>query len=269
MNINKKKTIGLALGSGAYRGFAHIGVIKALEKNNISIDYLSGSSIGAWVAAHYAIFRDVAKLEADFIDKPTDNLPLLLDVGLAKGLISGRKFITYLEKSFGNYTFKDVRIPLKIVATDLATGQPFVFSSGSISSAVRASTSVPLVFKPFIYNEKMLVDGGLSDPVPGRLVKDMGAEIIIGVNLYHENEFKTGRLNMSKIALLSTRIALHNLATNDLRGVDVAIEPDCSVFVKKSVFNKYFTTAAGQEMIKIGELATERALPAIKKLLQI
>ena len=98
--MKKRRTIGLALGSGAYRGFAHIGVIRSLEKHGIAIDYLSGASSGAWMAAHYAIFKDSQKLADDFINNSQRHFSLLFDFWGAGGIISGKKFFTYLENLF-------------------------------------------------------------------------------------------------------------------------------------------------------------------------
>ena len=266
--MKKRKTVGLALGSGAFRGFAHIGVIKSLKKHGIPIDYLSGASIGAWVAAYYAIFKDVDRLEKELTDKPMENLPLLFDLSWTGGFIGGQKFMAYLEKSLHYHNFSALKLPLRVVATDLVTGQPFVFSSGDVAQAVRASTSVPLVFKPMAYQKKLLVDGGLSNPVPGDLVKNMGADIVIGVNLYNKNEFVERKFTMPNVILRSTRIALHNLSKVAVRNADVVIEPDTSQFIKENSFTKYFTKKIADQMIKIGERATDKHIAEIKRLLK-
>ncbi len=265
--MKDRKTIGLALGSGAFRGFAHIGVIKSLEKHGIPIDYLSGASIGAWVAAHQAIFKDVKSMEKELVEQPKENLSALLDFGLIGGLIGGQRFSDYLGKSLHHHHFSKLKIPLKIMATDLVSGQPFVFASGDVARAVRASTSVPLVFKPLRYKNKLLVDGGLSDPVPAKLVREMGADIVIGVNLYNQKEFVSKKFTMPNVALRSTRIALHNLSKIAASNADVIIEPDTSRFINENSFSKYFTKAIAKKMIRIGEKATDKAIPEIKKLL--
>lgn len=265
--MKTRKTVGLALGAGHFRGFAHVGVIKTLEKNLIPIDYLSGSSIGAWVAAHYAIFKDIKKLERILISNPTINLPIFFDVSLTGGFISGKKFITRLEKNLHHHDFSSLKIPLRIVATDLIKGRPFVFSEGKVSKAVRASTSVPLIFKPVPYKNKLLVDGGLSNPVPTNLLRKMGADLVVGVNLYNKNEFVTRKFTMPKILTRSTRIIAHNLAKADLKNADAIIEPDTSRFVNDSGFRKYFTKKVIGELIEIGEKSAEKIIPRIKKLL--
>jgi NTE family protein len=265
--IIARKTIGLALGSGAFRGFAHIGVLKSLIKHDIPIDYLSGASIGAWVAAYYAVNQDIKKLENDFASDPSKILPMLFDFSLTGGFIGGGKVNGVLEKGLKHHTFASLKTPLKIVATDLIGGQPYIFDSGDVARAVRASVSVPLVFKPFSHQGKLFVDGGLSNPVPCELVRSMGADIVIGVNLYHKNEFVDKKFTMPKVILRSTRIVLHNLAKSDIKQADIAIEPDTSVIVKQQGLKKYFTKEAVAEIIRIGEQATDKIIPKIKKLL--
>ncbi len=266
--MEKRKTVGLALGSGAFRGFAHIGVIKSLEKHNIPIDYLSGSSIGAWVAAYYAIFKDIDKLKKEITSNPKENLPMLFDLSWTGGFIGGEKFMSFLEHNLHHHNFSALKIPLRIVATDLVSGQPYVFSSGDVARAVRASTSVPLVFKPLNYKDKLLVDGGLSNPIPGDLLREIGADIVIGVNLYNKNEFVGKNFTMPNVILRSTRIVMHNLSKVAAQTVDVLIEPDTSKYIRESSLSKYFTKEIMEAMIKIGEKATDKLIPQIKQLLK-
>ena len=267
--IKPRKTIGLALGSGGFRGFAHIGVIKVLEKHKIPIDYLSGSSIGAWVAAYYALNKEIDRFERKLLDKPLDNLPMFFDLSLIGGFIAGGKLTTYLEENLHHHTFSAVKIPLEIVTTDLKSGQAFVFKKGELALAARASMSVPLIFKPVPYHDKLLVDGGLSNPVPGDLTRKMGADIVIGVNLYHKNEFIDRKFTIPNVMLRSTRIGLYNLAKIDVQAAEVIISPDASPIIKVQGLKKYFTKEAANRLIKIGEQAAEEAIPKIKKLLAL
>lgn len=265
--MSKRKKIGLALGSGAYRGFAHIGVIRSFEKHGIPIDYLSGSSIGAWIAAYYALFQDTTALEDDLTKNSRENMSLLLDFNWSGGLIGGNKFTKYLDKKLQGHSFAETNIPLRIVATDLRTARPYIFSRGNLATAVRASTSVPIVFKPIEHDSCLLADGGMSNPVPGDLVREMGADVVIGVNLYHQNEFRRDRLNLSQLLVRSTAIMLHNLADASLDVCDAIISPDLSVFGPKSSLAKYFDQKMAREMIKTGYDAAESIIPHIKKLL--
>jgi NTE family protein len=266
--MEKHKTIGLALGSGGFRGFAHIGVIRSLEKHGIPINYLSGTSIGAWVAASYAIFKDSDKLEKDLTDKPRENWSILLDFSWTGGLIGGRKVSKFLESSLHNHDFSTLKIPLKIVTTDLITGQPYIFESGDVALAVRASISVPLVFKPISHEDKLLVDGGLCNPVPSDLLRQMGADVVVGVNVYSKKEFIGNKLSMPHIALRSMRILLYNLAEESYKTSDVIINIDLSKYSEKSSLSKYFSKEIGDEIIKIGEQETDKFIPQIKALLE-
>jgi len=268
LEFKQTKKLGLALGSGGFRGFAHIGVIRSLVKNGIRIDYLSGSSIGAWVAAYYALFKDVEQLKKDITENPKDNFLMLLDPAASGGLISGSKFYNYLKKNLQNKTFADTQLSLKILTTDLISGAPHVFSRGELALAVRASTSIPILFKPVLFEDKLLVDGGLSNPIPGKLLKDKGVDIVIGANLYHKNEFIKDKLSMTRIAIRSARIGLHNLAQSDLLFCDLKIEMDISQYEKESSFSQYFTKSIAEKVIKIGEDSTDKLIPQIKALLK-
>ena len=261
------KKVGLVLGSGGFRGFAHIGVIKTLEKHNIKINYLVGSSAGAWAAAHYALYQDSQRLEKDLVVSPSVSLPVFFDISRRGGLIGGQKFINRIDQTLHCHNFSHTKLPLKIAATDLISGQPFIFDSGELAKAVRASTSVPLVFKPVAYRGHLLVDGALSNPAPVDLARGMGADIVIAVNLYHRNEFVKKKFTMPNVVLRSTRIVMYNLARNDEKGADVVINIDASTFNFDSGLKKYFAKEIAEKLIKIGERATEKAIPEIKKLL--
>ncbi len=262
--MKKRKTVGLALGSGGFRGFALLGVLKVLEKNNIPIDMLSGASIGSWVAAHYALFHDIEKLKEEIIKNPREKLPIIFDLSWRGGFVNGEKFEKYLKKDLGLGDISQTPIPLILVATDLSTGSEIVFEKGKIALAVRASCSVPLVFKPKKYRDHYLVDGGLSNPVPCDVLRKKGADIVIGINLYHANEFINKKFTMPKVALRSTRIAVHNLAVNSCKFADVVITPDTSQLINSVKFKEYLDPKVVEALIKIGEKAAEKAIPKIK-----
>lgn len=262
-----RKKIGLALGSGGFRGFAHVGVIQVLLENNIPIDFISGSSIGALAAAYYSLHSEVAGLEGKIRDKQKGRVLGISDFGFRGGLVSGRKYEKIIETLLGHHFFEDVKIPLRIIATDLASGEPFVFKEGKLATAVRASSSVPIVFEPVKYHGHRFIDGALSDPVPVDVLKDLGADEIIAVNLYHKNEFIEKRFTFTKVALRSTRIALYNLSQQAIKNASITLNPDTSYYVQNISLKKYFSSAVVDEMIKIGRQEAEKYLPEIKKLL--
>lgn len=261
-----RKKIGLALGSGGFRGFAHVGIIKVLQDNNIPIDFISGASIGSLVGAYYSVFKELKTLEREIINPDKGGLPNLFDLGLRGGFIRGKKFERFLDKILKDFDFHDTQIPLRIVATDLISGQPYVFSSGKLASAVRSSTAVPVVFKPARVKGKLLVDGGLSDPVPVDILRTMGADIIIAVNLYHQNEFIDRHFTMIKVALRSTRIAIHNLSKHSIQNADIVLNPDISSFVHSTGIREYFDPVIAAKIIKTGAKEMEKFLPQIRKI---
>lgn len=259
--------IGLALGSGGFRGFAHIGVIQVLQENAIPIDYVSGASIGALVGAYFSVYTDLSLLETEIVMNKKYKLPALFDFGFRGGFVSGKKFELFLQRMLQQKTFQDCRVPLQIVATDLISGQAHIIKSGSLVSAVRASTSLPLVFEPFKDKGRLLVDGGLSNPVPVSILKNQGADKVIAVNLYHQHEFIGHHFSFSAIAIRSAQIGLHNLASCSLRSADVLLNPDTSAFIQANQYKKYFDPDLARALIDVGRREAKRALPAIKKML--
>lgn len=178
---NSNLKIGLALSGGAAKGLAHIGAIKALEEAGIQIDYIAGSSMGALIGAAYASGIPIDTLEK--IVTNTDlNFAKLFDPRLFQpGLIKGNKVKKFLYTLYGDKNIEDLPIPFAATATDIKTGKLYVINKGSLAEAVRASISVPIVFTPLQYKEAFLVDGGVVNPVPIDVVREMGAEHIIAV----------------------------------------------------------------------------------------
>ena len=263
--MNKKMKVGLALSSGGYRGLAHIGVIKVLMENRIPIDFVSGASAGSLVGAYLALFGEVDSLEKLILKNSKDFLPMFFDFSLIGGFIKGDKLQIYLDKIFHKAQFSQTKIPLYIIATDLVSGQPVTLSSGKIVPAVLGSISVPLIFWPLGFKEKLLVDGGLSDPVPVNILKKSGAEKVIAVNLYHKNEFVNKDFTISKVALRSTRIALHNLSKISVHDADIILNPDTSTYLESIKVSKYFEPENVKKIISIGEKEARRYIPEIKK----
>lgn len=175
--------IGLALGSGAARGWAHIGVIQALEEMGIKIDIVTGCSIGSYVGASYASGK-LPEL-ANWVESLTEwQVFALMGVGFHKGgLMSGQKVFTALEEDFTFETFEQLNKPFAAVATDLYSGREVNFMSGSVVSAVRASCSIPGLFPPTLHDNRWLVDGGVVNPVPVNMCRMLGADFVIAVNL--------------------------------------------------------------------------------------
>jgi len=175
---------GLALGAGAARGLAHIGVIEVLEENGIKISYIAGCSIGSVVGACLAVHGNIRYLKSKVMSLTKKELWHLADLTTGKyGLIKGEKIRLFVDSLLNGANFQDTVIPLNIIATDLATGQEIVFKRGIISDAVRASISIPGVFQPWVHNGRTLVDGSLTNSTPVDIVRQMGADFVIGVDL--------------------------------------------------------------------------------------
>ncbi len=177
-----KPKLGLVLGSGAARGWAHIGVIRELAAAGLKPDMVAGCSIGAFIGAAYAN-GDLDKLEEWVKALAWKEVLSLLDVSFSGGLIKGEKLIEFFQRNFVDHDFSKLDIPFACVATDLATGREKWLREGSVADAVRASIAVPGLFKPMLRDERLLVDGGLVNPVPVSLCRAMGADVVIAVDL--------------------------------------------------------------------------------------
>ncbi len=270
MQHKKKTKIGLALGSGGAKGLSHIGVIKVLAENNIPIDFIAGSSIGALIGAHYATYKDVDKLEKIALNSNWRTSLSLLDPSLSGGFLKGTK-VEYLIKGwFNGYNFDDLKIPLTTVATDLISGQEVDINNGDLVKAIRASISVPLIFKPIKYNGYLLADGGLSNPLPDDIVRKMGADVVIAVNLdnrFFDNKFDENNSSIMKTSARALNVIRYNFAQDSLKSGDIIIEPE----VREVGFvgwNKFFNSRESEEIIRMGEVATTEVLPEIKNLIK-
>jgi NTE family protein len=181
--MTKRKKIGLALGSGSSRGWSHIGVIKALNENNIPIDYIAGTSIGAYIGA-IAASGKIEEFEKIVLDMDWKKVVSLLDISVSRaGVLDGRKVLDLADRVMVAKTFKDLKIPLHVISADLKKGEEIILSKGSVRDAVRASIAIPGIFRPIELNGVLCVDGGILNPVPVNAVRNMGADVIIAVDL--------------------------------------------------------------------------------------
>lgn len=175
--------IGIALGAGAARGWAHIGIIKALEAMGIEIDVVAGCSVGAYVGAAYASNK-LTELE-DWTQTLTEwQVFAMLGVGIRRGgLASGDKVFDKLSDDLCEQSYELMRKPFATVATDLYSGREVVFNSGMIGDSIRASCAIPGLMSPVAHGERFLVDGGVVNPVPVNLCRQLGADFVIAINL--------------------------------------------------------------------------------------
>jgi len=190
-SAGKRPVIGLALGSGSARGLAHFGVIRALKEFSIPVDVIAGTSMGALVGAAYASGR-VEKLEEAFREFDWRTIGSLFDpVFPRSGLISGKKITEFVRTHVSAERVEGLPIPFCAIAADITSGEEIRMDHGDILEVVRASISVPGILTPVPRDGRILVDGGLVDPVPVSAVRAMGADLVIAVDLNHE--IVTGR----------------------------------------------------------------------------
>jgi NTE family protein len=174
--------LGLALGSGAARGLAHIGVLKVLEEADIPIDIITGTSMGAFIGAMYAAGVPVAQMEQVALELDWLSMARLLAPVLpTSGLSDGKKLVAFMAELMPVRDFKDLRLPLAITATDINTGEAVIIKQGDLLEALRASLAFPGIFSPVRFGQRFLVDGGLCNPIPTDVARNLGAERIIGV----------------------------------------------------------------------------------------
>ncbi len=178
--------VGLALGSGSARGLAHIGVIRALEEAGIHVDCVAGTSIGAVIGAVYASGK-LDSLQDAYLAMDWKKIAYFFDIVFPKsGIIDGRKLADFVREYVDTERFEELSMAFSAVATDLNTGEEVVLATGDVIEAVRASFSVPGMFTPVRMGERILIDGGIVNPVPVSVVRKMGAKTVIAVDLNHD-----------------------------------------------------------------------------------
>ncbi|GGY15001.1 patatin-like phospholipase family protein [Massilia dura] len=258
----RKVKIGLALGGGAARGFAHIGVIKALEANGIMADVVVGTSAGSVVGALYAAGNNAGALQkmAYDMDEAAISdwaLPLF---GSKSGVLKGVALQSYVNKAVNNRPIEKLKLPFGAVAADLKTGQPIMFARGNTGQAVRASSAVPGVFQPVTIGNRTYVDGGLVAPVPVRFTKEMGAEFIIAVNISTQTEAQAA-VSSLEVIMQTFSIMGQRINQYELRDADVVIQPPLGNMASNDF-------ASRARAMQAGEKATLALMPQIKQKLK-
>lgn len=255
----RKPKIGLALGGGAARGFAHIGVIKMLEAQGIVPDYVVGTSAGAVVGALYAGGFDAFAMQ---------KLAIQLDETLfadwtlrGPGLLKGEALQSFVNKHLRQRPLERLKLPFGAVATDLNSGERVFFRTGDSGMAVRASAAVPGIFQPVAINGRLYVDGGLTSPVPVRAAREMGADFVIAVDI---SAIPDGQPvdSMSAILWQTTTIMGGVIGKSELAGADIVIRP-------RLPYVKSWDFAARHEAMIEGERAALAALPGIRQKLAL
>lgn len=219
----RKPRVALALGGGAARGFAHIGVIKALETSGISVDVVVGTSAGSVVGALYAAGHGPFELQklAIQLDEASVTDWSLFD----RGLIKGEALERFINTHVGGRPIEGLRRRFAAVATDLQSGEPIVFQRGNTGTAVRASSSIPGVFPPVTIGGREYVDGGLVAPIPVRAARGLGADVIVAVDI---SSRPSGKTKAGNLDLLLDTIAIMGgaMGKTELAAADVVIRPE-------------------------------------------
>jgi NTE family protein len=251
--------VGLALGGGFARGFAHLGVLQVLEQNHIPISHIAGTSVGSILGAAYASgaplariietcralrFRDIARLRVSRL-----------------GLASNRRLENLIGRVFETRKFEDLRIPLAVVATDLTSGEPVVFTQGNLVDGIRASCAFPGLFEPVEIGTRCLADGGLVAPVPTRAARDLGAATVIGVSVGMQDGHRGAPTNIFQVVSRAVNAAQKHQLEVWERHADLVLRPD----VQSLAWDDFHRA---DEAIAAGTAAARRALPRIQRLLR-
>jgi NTE family protein len=250
--------IGLALGGGFARGFAHLGVLQVLEQHKIPISHIAGTSVGSILGAAYASgaplariietcrtlrFRDIARWRVSRL-----------------GLASNHRLENLIERVFESRHFEDLRIPLAVVATDLTSGEPVVFTQGNLVDAIRASCAFPGLFEPVEIGTRCLADGGLVAPVPTHAARELGASVVIGVSVGMQDGHRGAPTNIFQVVSRAVNAAQKHQLEIWERYADLVLRPD----VQSLAWDDFHRA---EEAIAAGAAAARRALHRIEKLL--
>jgi len=252
--------VGLALGGGFARGFAHLGVLQVLEESHIPISHIAGTSVGSILGAAYASgaplariietcrtlrFRDIARWRVSRL-----------------GLASNHRLENLIERVFDSRHFEDLRIPLAAVATDLSSGEPVVFTQGNLADAIRASCAFPGLFEPVEIGTRCLADGGLVAPVPTRAARDLGAATVIGISVGVQDGHRGAPTNIFQVVSRAVSAAQKHQLEVWERHADLILRPD----VQSLAWDDFHRA---DEAIAAGATAARRALPRIENLLRL
>jgi len=272
-NSISDKKVGLALSGGAARGLAHIGVLETLEREGIPVDIIAGTSMGAIIGAMYARGVSAAGIKRIAVNTGWRELAHMFTITPSKtGLINGHRVKAYLKDIIGEVDFSELKIPFACVATDLITGEEVIIDSGSVLEGVIASISIPVIFKAAIYEGRYLVDGGVVNPLPVSVIRNMGASLIIASNVVikpddrlwtsqpRKGRDKKNELNIFNVMMQYINITSYQSVKDGLSGADVIIQPG----VADIGFTEFRNA---RECVARGHAAAWASIPEIRRLL--
>jgi NTE family protein len=250
--------VALALGGGFARGFAHLGVLQVFEQNHIAISHIAGTSVGSILGAAYASGAPLARIIA------TCRTLRFRDIARWRvsrlGLASNHRLADLIENVFEAHRFEDLRIPMAVVATNLNTGEPVVFTEGNLVDPIRASCAYPGIFEPVEIGTRWLVDGGLTAPVPTHAARELGAKFVVGVSVGVQDGHRGAPTNVFQVVSRAVCAAQKHQLEIWERHADIILRPDVQT-VAWDDFDR------AEEAIEAGKVAARRALPRIQRLL--
>lgn len=251
-----RKKIGLALGGGGAKGLAHIGVIKALEEACLPIDYISGTSMGALVGGWYAATQNIVFLENIFLKiKKDDLLPNEAVKGVeSEKLFKSEAFAKILTKLLDKRTIEQCALPFRAIATNVENGREVILSEGSLVDAIRASIALPVVFKPVKIGEQLLMDGGVANPVPADVARQMGAEFVIAVDISSrwiriDNDLAENQ-NVPSFIASAFSVVEYEVAQQVLKQADMVLRPPVMTYDWLDFFRAEEIIEAGYREMK-------------------
>jgi NTE family protein len=252
----RKRKIGLVLGGGVARGIAHIGVLKAIHKYKIPIEFIAATSSGAIAGAAFAAGMDIKLIEE--IGESIRWGKIVRVSFFKPGFISGKAIEELIIKHIGEIEFSELKIPLSVIAADLVTGQTVVINRGSVAKGVSASSAFPGIFAPEEVNLRFVVDGGIADNLPVDVVKRMGANFVIASDVIPSEPVHYIPSDPFKVFSRSLDIVLHKLSIEQRKKADILIEPQYKVDIYPFDLNRV------KIMVAAGETAAIQAFKRLK-----
>jgi NTE family protein len=261
----RKIKIGLVLGGGAARGFAHIGVIKALEAQGIYPDIVVGTSAGSLVGALYAAGNNGYALHklALGMDEAAISDWSVPFFAKASGVLKGEALQNYVNRAVNNQPLEKMKIPFGAVATDLHSGMPVLFQRGNTGMAVRASSAVPGIFQPVTIGDHTYVDGGLTAPVPVSFARQMGADFVIAVNISAQPDAQAADSSL-EVLLQTFAIMGHSINRYELKGADVVIQPSLGAMKGNDFNSRNLAVLAGEQATSAMMADIKRKIEAMR-----
>ncbi|GAB6173115.1 hypothetical protein JCM15765_25930 [Paradesulfitobacterium aromaticivorans] len=252
---SSRPLVGLALGGGAVRGSAHVGVLKVLERESIPVDFIAGTSVGSLIGALYCAGVTVAELEN--LMSHIRWKDLVRWTWPREALVDNKPLAEWLERRIGPKNFADLKIPFAAVASDATTGAGVILKTGSVAEAVRASTAIPFLMRPVRYADRTLIDGGVVHKVPVALARSMGADVVIAINVGLPKFTLGPARNLIDALLHAFDMMSERLVADEMELADIVLQP------RSPVSGYSFKNA--KAFSRIGEEAAEKAVKKIRQ----